>query len=108
MTKEVSAKPARTKVQNIGLIAGFIVLIAILLIPTPATLTSAGQRMIAILFFSIIVWMTSAVSYPVSATMITALTAMLLGTAPDMAHPEKLMGTSNALKLAISGYANSA
>ena len=109
MTKEVSAKPAtRTKVQNIVLIAGFIVLIAILLIPTPATLTSAGQRMIAILFFSIIVWMTSAVSYPVSATMITALTAMLLGTAPDMAHPEKLMGTSNALKLAISGYANSA
>ncbi len=108
MSSPSEAVPKRTKLQNGGLIAGFLLLIAILLIPTAPTLTSAGHRMIAILFFSIVIWMTSAVSYPVSATMITALTAMLLGTSPDMANPAKLMGTKNALSLAISGYSNTA
>lgn len=97
----------RTRSQNIGLWAGIIVLIGILLLPTPASLPTAGHRMIGLLFFAIIIWMTSAVTYPVSATMLTALTALLLGTAPAVGTA-KLMGTSSALKLAISGYSNTA
>ena len=64
--------------------------------------------MIGILFFAIVLWISSAVSYPVSATMLTALTAVLLGTAPNIDAPTKILGTSNALKIAISGYSTPA
>ena len=104
----MSTTSDRSTFQNIGLFAGFLVLLGILAIPTPETLSTAGHRMIGILFFAIIIWMTSAVSYPVSATMITALMALLLGTAPNMADPSKVLGTSKALDLAISGYSNTA
>ncbi|MCF0156718.1 MAG: anion permease, partial [Veillonella sp.] len=99
---------SRTRLQNLGLIASFVVLLGILALPTPDTLSMAGHRMIAILAFAVIMWMTTAVSYPVSATLIITLVALLLGFTPDMAHPEKLMGTSQALKLIISGYSSPA
>ena len=76
--------------------------------PTPETLSTGGHRMIGVLAFAIILWMTSAVSYPVSATMITALTALLLGFSPNPEVPSKAMGTANALKLIISGYSSPA
>lgn len=98
----------RTKLQNLGLVLAFVVLVIILAIPSPDTLSTGGHRMIAILAFAIILWMTSAVSYPVSATMITALTALLLGFSPNPEAPSKMMGTSNALKLIISGYSSPA
>lgn len=108
-TKQATAPPKRrTTAQNIGLILAFIVLGAILLLPTPETLSTGGHRMIGILAFAIILWMTSAVSYPVSATMITALTALLLGFSPNPEAPAKMMGTANALKLIISGFSSPA
>ena len=78
------------------------------MLPTPSDLSTAGHRMIGILFFAIVLWISSAVSYPVSATMLTALTAVLLGTAPNIDAPTKILGTSNALKIAISGYSTPA
>lgn len=96
------------KSKLIGLILSFAVLIGILLLPTPSDLSTAGHRMIGILFFAIVLWISSAVSYPVSATMLTALTAVLLGTAPNIDAPTKILGTSNALKIAISGYSTPA
>lgn len=87
------------KSKLIGLILSFAVLIGILCLPTPSDLSTAGHRMIGILFFAIVLWISSAVSYPVSATMLTALTAVLLGTAPNIDAPTKILGTSNALKL---------
>lgn len=100
--------PSRTKVQNIGLILGFLILLGILAIPTPETLSTGGHRMIGVLVFAIVIWMTSAVSYPVSATMITALTALLLGFSPNPEAPAKLLGTGKALTMAISGYSSNA
>ena len=97
-----TAASGRSKLQNIGLVLSFIILLAILAIPTPETLSTAGHRMIGVLVFAIILWMTSAVSYPVSATIITAITALLLGFAPDIANPSKMLGTSKALTMAIS------
>lgn len=98
----------RTKAQNIGLVLAFLVLGIILALPSPDTLSTGGHRMIGILAFAIILWMSSAVSYPVSATIITALTALLLGFAPNPDAPAKLYGTSNALKLIISGFSSPA
>ncbi len=83
-------------------------LIAVLALPTPPDLSSAGHRMIGILIFSVIIWMTEAVSYPVSSGIIISLMAFLLGTAPDMANPSKLLGTSAGLKLALAGFSSSA
>lgn len=90
-TQHTAAPPkGRTIAQNIGLILAFIVLGVILLLPTPETLSTGGHRMIGVLAFAIILWMTSAVSYPVSATMITALTALLLGFSPNPEAPAKM------------------
>ena len=83
VTTTAPPQKVRTTAQNIGLILSFIVIGGILLLPTPETLSTGGHRMIGVLAFAIILWMTSAVSYPVSATMITALTALLLGFSPN-------------------------
>ena len=93
---------------NWGLLAGALALIAILLLPTPAGLPVAGHRMLAILAFAVIVWMTEAIDYAVSAIVIAALMAFLLGLAPSVANPKVLMGTSAALTLAFGGFANTA
>jgi len=92
----------------IGLFAGIAALIAVLLIPMPPELPVAGHRMIAILAFAVVVWVTEAVSYEASAIMVTALMAFLLGTAPSVASPAHLYGTSAAIAMALTGFANPA
>lgn len=94
--------------KRYGLIVGFLVLLAIIALPTPEGLPVAGQRMIGILIFSVIVWMTDSISYPVSAAVIMSLMAVLLGLSPDIANPKILMGTSKALGIALGGFSNTA
>ena len=91
-----------------GLPLAFIVLALILLVPTPPDLSSAGHRMLGVLVFSVIIWITEAVSYPVSAAVIMSLMVFLLGTAPNMLNPSKILGTSGALKMALSGFSSPA
>lgn len=76
--------------------------------PTPAGLPVAGKRMLAILLFSVIVWMTDSISYPASAAVILALMAFLLGVSPNVADPTKLYGTEAGLRMALGGFANTA
>jgi len=95
-------------VANRGLLAAVAALVAILLLPVPAGLPVAGHRMLAILAFAVILWMTEAVDYAVSAILIAALMAFLLGLAPNVANPKVMLGTSGALTLAFSGFANTA
>jgi len=94
--------------SNWGLLAAIVALVAILLLPTPAGLPVAGHRMLAILAFALVIWMMEAVDYAVSAILIAALTAFLLDLAPNVANPKVLLGTSGALTLAFSGFANTA
>ena len=47
-------------------------------------------------------------SYEASAIMVTALMAFLLGTAPSVASPDHLYGTSAAIAMALTGFANPA
>ena len=93
--------------QKYGLIIGFIVLAAIIMMPTPAGLTQAGKIMIGILLFSVTVWMTDSVSYPVSAGIIISLMALLLGFSP-VAATGKMLGTGKALGMALGGFSNTA
>ena len=103
-----SVKESNWFAANWGLLAAVAALVVILLLPTPAGLPVAGHRMLAILAFAVIIWMTEAIDYAVSAIVIAALMAFLLGLAPNVANPKVLLGTSGALGLAFSGFANTA
>jgi len=103
-----SVKEANWFAANWGLFAAIAALIVVLLLPTPAGLPVAGHRMLAIVAFAVILWMTEAVDYAVSAIVIAALMAFLLGLAPSVANPKVLLGTSGALTLAFGGFANTA
>jgi anion transporter len=95
-------------VRNGGLLFAAAVLLVLLMLPTPEGLPVAGHRMLAILAFAVIVWMTEALDYAVSAVVIAALMAFLLGISPNPANPKVLMGTNAGLALAFSGFANTA
>lgn len=101
----------------------FIILIVVLLLPAPSSLPIMAKAVLAILAFAVIMWVTEAVSYPVSATLIIGLMILLLGFSPVQNLGEKLgnpksgsailagsdlLGTNHALSLAFSGYATSA
>jgi hypothetical protein len=66
----------------------------------PASPKPPAQKMS--LAFAVIVWMTEALDYAVSAIVIAALMALLLGLAPNPANPKVLFGTSAGLSLAAS------
>ena len=101
--------PAGGIVKRAGLFVALAALLAILWMPTPQGLPAAGQVMLAILAFAVVVWMTEALDYAVSSVVIGALMIFLLAYAPDAAKPLGAdMGTGAALGLALSGFANSA
>jgi anion transporter len=109
MTNVTQALPAPAKTSswlraNWGLLVAIAALAVILLLPTPANLPVAGHRMLAIFAFAVIIWMTEAIDYAVSAIVIAALMAFLLGLAPSVSNPNVLMGTSAAMSLAFSGF----
>ena len=96
-------------IKRAGLFAALAALIVILLMPLPKGLPEAGQVMLGILTFAVIVWMTEALDYAVSSVVIAALMIFLLAFVPDAAKPASAdMGTGAALNLALTGFSNSA
>jgi CBS domain-containing protein len=75
------------------LLLAFVALAVILVIPQPAGLPILGQRMLAAFGFVVVVWVTEALDYAISAIVISALMAFLLGLSPDPAKPQALIGT---------------
>ena len=73
----------------------------------PGRTFRSRPRMIGIMVFSVIVWATTAISYPVSAGVIMTLMALLIGFAPN---PEtgKLFGTAAGLGIGLKGFASTA
>lgn len=65
--------------KRFGFYIALAVLAVIVLLPTPEGLSVAGHRMIGVMVFSVIVWATTAISYPVSAGVIMVLIALWLG-----------------------------
>ncbi|ARK21613.1 DASS family sodium-coupled anion symporter [Sporosarcina ureae] len=108
--QEVSPHPEKQKrnLKGLWILLAFAALITIVLLPNPADLPVVGQRALAILAFAVILWVTEAVPYPVSAAMILGLAAVLLGLAPNMENPEELLGTKNALRMALAGFSSPA
>lgn len=109
MDANTPATSAASWPQRIGLLAAFAVLLAVVLLPPLAGLPQAGQVMLGILAFAVIVWMTEALDYAVSAIVIGALMIFGLAFVPDAAKPGgPAMGSGAALNLALSGFASSA
>ncbi|QWT46009.1 DASS family sodium-coupled anion symporter [Azospira inquinata] len=109
-TSTPSLAPGGKKPLNISLIGGLLgVLAAVIieLLPLGGGLPVAGHHMLAILAFAVIVWISEAMDYTVSSILISALIIFLVGSAPDMADPSKVIGTQKALKLALGGFSNS-
>lgn len=109
--------------KPLWIITSFVVLLIILLLPTPAGLPIMAKGALAILAFAVIMWVTEAVTYPVSSTMILGLIILILGFSPVQHLTEKLgnpkagdkilsgndlLGTGNALSHAFSGFSTSA
>jgi len=103
-----SAGSVHSFFSRYGLLIGAVALIVVNLLPTPEGLPVAGQRMLAILLFSVIVWITDSISYPSSAGVILALMAFSLGFSPNVSNPSKLYGTNDGLAMALGGFANTA
>src|SRR5580704_15088016 len=105
---ERKTKPRATLIKNAGLVLGLAALVAIIMLPQPPGLSVAGQHLLGIFVFAVVVWMTEAVDYAASSVILLALMAFLLGTAPDPARPDHLLGTQAALSTALAGFTNSA
>lgn len=91
-----------------GLLLSLIAMVIVYLFPTPADLPTEGHRLIGILVFAVIIWMTEGISYPVSAFVIIVFMAFGLGLAPNPDNPAAIFGTGKALSLALSGFSSSA
>ena len=74
-TSPAPAPASASLAKRLGLLGALVALLAVLALPTPAGLPVAGQTMLAILAFAVIVWMTEALEYSVSAVVIAALFA---------------------------------
>ena len=106
-----TAAPAASGLARIGLAAAFTALLAIVLMPPLEGLPQAGQMMLGILAFAVIVWMTEALDYAVSAIVIGALMVGLIALSPvpgSASAAALAMGTKAALPYALSGFSSSA
>jgi di/tricarboxylate transporter len=101
--------PIRWPLKAIGWVAAVGALLFIVSMHSPQSLPPAGQVMLGILAFAVLVWMTEAMDYAVSGIVIGALMVFLLAQVPDATQPlGPPMGTTAALNLALTGFSNSA
>ncbi len=103
-----TAVKEKKNLKPLWIALAFAVLILIVLLPNPTDLPVAGQRALAILAFAVILWMTEAVTYPVSAAMIIGLIALLLGLSPSLENPDELLTTKKALAMSLRGFSSGA
>ncbi|WP_296000533.1 DASS family sodium-coupled anion symporter [uncultured Veillonella sp.] len=94
--------------KKYGMLIALLVLAAIFALPTPTELPTAGHRMLGILVFAVIIWLTEAVSYPVSAAILSLLMIICVGFSPQVGKPDVIYGTGSALKMAFMGISASA
>ena len=94
--------------KRYGLLIALAALIGLSLIPTPQGLSVAGHRTLALLVFSVVLWMTEGVSYPVSGVIIAALMTFLIGLSPNPDKAGALYGTAQGLTAALAGFSNTA
>lgn len=96
--------PAPGKI--LWIIIGLVVMFGLAFAPAIPGLSTAGQRVLAVLLFAVIMWVSEAVSYPVSAIGIIAFLIIFVGFAPVKGTEGALLGTGKAIPMALSGFIN--
>ncbi|TWB97062.1 anion transporter [Bradyrhizobium macuxiense] len=86
---------------------GIAIMMAIIMAPSPAGLSLAGQRVIAVMAFVVLMWITEAIPYGVSAVALVFLLILALGFSPAAGDAGSILGTAKAVPLALSGFSNS-
>jgi len=105
-THQKPAETEHTTGKVVAFIAAFAALAAVVLIPIGG-LAMPAKIALGMLAFAVIMWVTEAVTYPVSAVMIVGLIAIMLTFAPDPETGEAV-GASQGLSTAMSGFSSSA
>lgn len=96
-------------VKTFWLLLGLVALTVVWALPSPDGLPVVGQRALGILVFAVIVWVSEAVPYPISALLIAAFIAFGVGFAPMPGDESTgLFGTSEGVRLAMGGLASPA
>jgi anion transporter len=88
-------------------IAGFALALAVMFIcqsiPFSSNLSASGHGVLSVLLFMVVLWVTEAVSFPISAFCMIAALTMVVGFTHDPATG-KLIGTTKAMSMALSGF----
>lgn len=106
-THNAAATKASPRTNLLMIALGLAMMAGIMLAPTPAGLSLAGQRMIAIMVFTVFMWITEAIPYGASAISLCFLMMISLGFSPATGVSGPLLGTAKAIPLALSGFSNS-
>jgi len=86
------------------LIIGIAALLLICFMPPRPGLSTGGQRVLGILIFAIIMWISEAVPYVYTAISSIVFLTLLLGFAPAKGLEGPLLGTRRALQIAVAGF----
>ena len=106
-TAHEEKEASRSKVKIISFFLAFVALAAVLLVPIEG-IEWQGQIALGMLAFAVIMWVTEAVSYPVSSVLIISLISLLVGLSADPETPGEVFGTGPALSMALSGFSSGA
>ncbi len=103
-TRDRTSMPEYTRAKTCWLVAAFASLFVIAFMPAREGLSTAGQRVLAILIFAIIMWISEAVPYVYTAISSLVFLTLFLGFAPAKGLAGPLLGTRKALQLAVAGF----
>ena len=103
---QASATPL-VKSKLVWLAIGIAALLAIGFMPPAPGLSTAGQRVLGILTFAVIMWISEAVPYIYTAISSVVFLALFLGFSPAKDVSGPLLGTGKALQLAVAGFVSS-
>ena len=102
------AIPRVRPTRDLTLVAvGIAMMAAIMLAPTPAGVSLAGQRVMAVMVYTVFMWITEAIPYGASAIALVFLLIVSLGASPATGLAGAPLGTAKAIPLALSGFSNS-
>jgi sodium-dependent dicarboxylate transporter 2/3/5 len=103
-TKSATVSTRGTQSKPVWLVIGLGLLLLIGFMPPQPGLSTAGQRVLGILAFAVIMWISEAIPYVYTAFATVLCLAIFLGFSPAQGTTGALLGTPKALQLAVSGF----